>query len=78
MEAYVREQGLGWPHLLDNNYAYWKALENHYWPAVYLVDRCGTIRSRVIGEIHGGEESGRRAEAEIAGLLGEASACGTR
>jgi thiol-disulfide isomerase/thioredoxin len=76
VEAEVRRQGLDYPHLLDNNSAYWKALGNEYWPTVYLVDRCGRLRDRHIGEVHSGEESGRRLEAQIEALLAEpAGAC---
>ena len=75
MEAHVREFGLAWPHLIDNDYRYWNALDNQYWPVVYLVDRCGIIRARVIGEIHRDQDSGRRTEAAIEGLLAERGDC---
>lgn len=78
VEAHVREQGLDWPHLLDNDSRYWNALDNHYWPAIYLVDRCGRIRSHVVGEIHSGQASGDRAEAEIVRLLAESGDCRER
>jgi hypothetical protein len=72
---HVRRHGLAFPQLLDNDYAYWNALRNEYWPALYLVDRCGRIRERAIGEIHSGEPSGRRLEARIEELLAEAPGC---
>ena len=75
VEAHVREEGLDWPHVLDNDYRYWKALDNQYWPTVYLVDRCGLIRSRFVGEIHSGQTSGTRAEKEIVSLLAEPGDC---
>jgi hypothetical protein len=62
----------------DNDYRYWNALDNHYWPSVYLVDRCGRIRGRFVGEIHSGQPSGVRAEAEIALLLAEPGDCRER
>lgn len=71
VRAAVREHGLDYPHLLDNDYAYWKALQNQYWPTVYLVDRCGRIRARQVGEVHSGEESGRVLEVKIEALLAE-------
>jgi thiol-disulfide isomerase/thioredoxin len=78
VEAEVKRQGLDYPHLLDNDSAYWNALGTQYWPTVYLVDRCGRLRDRHIGEVHSGEESGRRVEARIEELLAEpAGACGT-
>ena len=74
VEAEVRQRGLDFPHLIDNDYAYWRALDNQYWPALYLVDRCGRIRARAIGEIHVGEESGTRLDAQIEALLKESPA----
>jgi hypothetical protein len=67
----VRSHGLTFPQLLDNDYAYWNALENEYWPAIYLVDRCGRIRERAIGEVHADDASGRRLETRIEALLAE-------
>jgi hypothetical protein len=75
---HVRRHGLAFPQLLDNDYAYWKALENEYWPAIYLVDRCGRIRSRAIGEVHADDASGRGLEAFIEKLLAEPSTCPPR
>jgi thiol-disulfide isomerase/thioredoxin len=74
VEAEVRRRQLAFPHLIDNDHAYWNALDNHYWPALYLVDRCGRIRANAIGEVHAGQPSGRRLEAEIEGLLKESPA----
>lgn len=69
--AHVQKHGLDFPHLLDNDYAYWNALDNQYWPALYLVDRCGRVRERTIGEVHAGQDSGRRLEARLEELLAE-------
>jgi hypothetical protein len=75
---HVRRHGLSFPQFLDNDSAYWKALRNEYWPAVYLVDRCGRLRERAFGEVHAGEDSGRRLEARIEALLAEpADGCGS-
>jgi thiol-disulfide isomerase/thioredoxin len=77
VEAEVKRQGLDYPHLLDNDSAYWNALGTQAWPTVYLVDRCGRLRDRHVGEVHSGAESGRRVEARIEELLAEsAGACG--
>jgi len=67
----VRDHGLDVPTLLDNDYAYWKALDNAYWPTFYLVDRRGCVRARHVGETHAGSERARRVEAVIEGLLAE-------
>jgi len=71
VEAEVRRRGLDFPHLLDNDYAYWNALGNEYWPSIYLVDRCGRIRARAIGEVHGEEARGRQLDAQIETLVRE-------
>jgi hypothetical protein len=72
---HVREQRLDFSHLLDNDHRYWQALGNEYWPAFYLVDRCGTIRSLTAGEIHLGEATGIKMAAHIEELLAEGPDC---
>lgn len=67
----VRSHGLGYPTMLDNDHAYWKALGNRYWPTFYLVDRAGCLRYRVIGEMHAGTERARSVEAMVSELLAE-------
>ena len=74
VEREVARHGLDYPQLLDNDYRYWKALGNQYWPTTYLVDRCSRIRLSHVGEVHAGEESGRELEAALEGLLGESAA----
>jgi thiol-disulfide isomerase/thioredoxin len=69
--AAVKDHGLDYPHLLDNDMAYWRALKNQYWPATYLVDRQGRIRLVQVGEVHSGQDSGRKLEAAIESLLAE-------
>ena len=77
VEVAVRKEGLDFPQLLDNDYAYWNALGNEYWPAIYLVDRCGRIRRHTFGEVHANAQSGQRLEEEIEVLLRETpAACG--
>jgi len=71
----VERLGLAYPHLLDNDSAYWKALGNEYWPTIYLVDRCGRIRVRNIGEVHSGAASGRTLEGQLRALLDEKPGC---
>jgi thiol-disulfide isomerase/thioredoxin len=76
VEEAVAKHGLDYPHLLDNDSAYWNALGAQAWPTVYLVDRCGRLRDRHVGEVHSGEDSGRQVEARIESLLAEpAAAC---
>ena len=44
------ERAIGYPVALDNDYAVWRAFDNHYWPALYFVDRDGMIRDHHFGE----------------------------
>ncbi len=46
----VREHGLRYPILLDNEYKVWQAWANRYWPAKYLVDGAGYLRYNHFGE----------------------------
>lgn len=71
----ARRLGLGFPHLVDPAFEYWRALDNHYWPTIYLVDRCGRIRHTQVGEVHSGRRSGRQVEQRLGELLRESDAC---
>jgi thiol-disulfide isomerase/thioredoxin len=44
------ERAIDYPVALDNDYAIWRAFDNHYWPALYFVDRDGIIRDHHFGE----------------------------
>jgi thiol-disulfide isomerase/thioredoxin len=46
----VQERAIDYPVVLDNGYALWSAFDNHYWPALYFVDREGVIRDQHFGE----------------------------
>jgi thiol-disulfide isomerase/thioredoxin len=50
----------------DEGYAVWDAFANHYWPALYLVDREGTIRYHHFGE--GRYEESERAVQQLLGV----------
>lgn len=67
----LAELGVSYPVLLDNDYRYWKALGNRYWPAFYLVDRRGRVRERFRGETHEGDERAVAMEAGVRRLLAE-------
>jgi thiol-disulfide isomerase/thioredoxin len=66
----VARLGIRYPVLIDNEYAYWRALGNRYWPAFYLIDTEGRIVDTRIGELHVGERRADAFEAAIARLLG--------
>jgi thiol-disulfide isomerase/thioredoxin len=52
--AAVRREGIVFPVGLDNDHAVFNAFRNRYWPALYLIDRKGVIRSTHVGELHVG------------------------
>ena len=67
----VREFGLKHPIMIDNNFSYWRALNNQYWPGYYLVDRQGIVRFSFIGEMHMRTAKAKLVEQEIERLLAE-------
>jgi thiol-disulfide isomerase/thioredoxin len=46
----VEERSIDYPVALDNDYRVWDAFSNHYWPAIYFVDRDGVIVDQHFGE----------------------------
>jgi thiol-disulfide isomerase/thioredoxin len=62
----VAERGIDYPVALDNDYEVWSAFDNHYWPALYFVDRDGIIRDRHFGE--GRYEASERVIQELLGV----------
>jgi thiol-disulfide isomerase/thioredoxin len=44
------DRGIDYPIAVDSNYEVWSAFSNHYWPALYFVDRDGIIRDHQFGE----------------------------
>lgn len=69
--AKVEEFGLEHPVMIDNDFRYWNALDNHVWPTFYLVDKRGRIRYRFVGETHAGEPQAIRIERALEHLLAE-------
>jgi thiol-disulfide isomerase/thioredoxin len=60
---------VGYPVATDNDFAIWRAFDNQYWPALYLIDGKGRIRYR-----HFGEGDYEHSERAIQDLLAEAGA----
>ncbi|MGO6782713.1 cytochrome c biogenesis protein DipZ [Rhizobium ruizarguesonis] len=58
---------IGYPVAIDNDYSIWRAFENSYWPAGYLIDAKGQIRYH-----HFGEGNYNKTEKAIQDLLREA------
>ena len=59
------------PVMIDNDFSYWNALNNRYWPAFYLIDKRGFLRSVFIGETHRGDANAKNIETMIRRLLAE-------
>ena len=69
--AKAKEFKLQHPIMMDNDFSYWKALGNQYWPTYYLIDKQGRLRAKYIGETHKGSRKARKIEAAINYLLKE-------
>jgi len=41
---------VGYPVVIDNDFRIWRSLDNHYWPALYLLDGEGRVRYHHFGE----------------------------
>jgi cytochrome c biogenesis protein CcdA/thiol-disulfide isomerase/thioredoxin len=67
----IKQNGIEYPVVQDNDYGTWDAYDNEYWPAEYLIDAQGRIRLADFGE--GDYEAKQRA---IRSLLVEAGATG--
>ena len=63
----VNDFKISYPVAIDNDYKIWRAFENSYWPAHYLIDAKGEIRYQ-----HFGEGNYRQTEQAIQDLLREA------
>ena len=46
----TRDRSIDYAVAVDNDYAIWTAFDNHYWPALYFIDRDGLIRDQHFGE----------------------------
>ena len=67
----IAEFGLKHPVMLDNDFRYWRALGNQYWPAYYLIDKQGRLRARFVGETHKDTAQARQIEQTVEYLLKE-------
>ncbi|TXH69633.1 MAG: redoxin domain-containing protein [Thiothrix sp.] len=67
----LREFNITSPQMIDNDFSYWKALGNKYWPAFYLIDKYGLVQAQYIGETHAGDAKAKEIEAKIVELLAE-------
>lgn len=65
VERAMKEYGITWPVLLDNEHLNWNNFANQYWPAKYLADGDGNI-----AYFHSGEGGYAETERQIRKLLG--------
>ncbi|OGJ02212.1 hypothetical protein A3G98_02165 [Candidatus Nomurabacteria bacterium RIFCSPLOWO2_12_FULL_37_8] len=66
VEKAVKDFGIEYPVVLDNDFSTWNAYENRYWPRKYLIDIDGYIVYD-----HAGEGQYRETEVAIQKALGE-------
>jgi len=66
LKAAIIELEVPYPVMQDNDGETWRAYDNHYWPALYLIDKQGHIRY-----MHIGEGAYQETEAAIQTLLAE-------
>lgn len=52
IERAVKELGIDYPVVLDNEFAIWNAFANKCWPAKYVIDPNGFVRFFALGEGH--------------------------
>jgi hypothetical protein len=65
----IKTRAIDYPVAIDNDYAIWRAFENHYWPALYFIDQEGIIRDQHFGE--GRYEQSERTIQRLLGVQGE-------
>jgi cytochrome c biogenesis protein CcdA/thiol-disulfide isomerase/thioredoxin len=63
----IKQDGLHYPVVQDNNYSTWNAYGNEYWPAEYFIDAKGRVRYT-----HFGEGDYAQKERVVRALLAEA------
>ena len=71
IETKVKEFKLHHPIMIDNDFSYWRAMHNKYWPAFYVIDKQGQVRAVFFGETHEGDQQAIRIEEIIIRLLKE-------
>jgi hypothetical protein len=48
----VKENGLEYPIVIDNDNQIWNDWDNRWWPSTYLIDKNGYVRYRWDGELN--------------------------
>lgn len=57
VEEAIARLDVPYPVAIDNDFVTWRAFNNHYWPALYLIDKRGVIRYTHVGELHTGTKN---------------------
>jgi hypothetical protein len=71
VERAAHDLGVNYPIALDTDYAIWRGFDNHYWPALYVLDAQGQVSHH-----HFGEGDYDASETVIRRLLTDAGATG--
>jgi thiol-disulfide isomerase/thioredoxin len=68
----IKQRKIEYPVVADPMSATWKAYNNRFWPAIYLIDKQGRIRQRWEGELEFKDAGGdKKMRAAIQALLAE-------
>jgi thiol-disulfide isomerase/thioredoxin len=73
IEVKVEEFRLHHPIMIDNDSSYWRAMNNRYWPAYYILDKQGKVRAAFFGETHEADRRAKQIEKTINALLSESA-----
>ena len=68
--------GITFPVAIDNGLKIWRAFDNNYWPALYVIDATGHIRHHQFGE--GGYDTTEKAIQELLTEAGSKAVSGSR
>jgi thiol-disulfide isomerase/thioredoxin len=52
VREFVKQQGITYPVVLDNDYRNWNRWDQDSWPALYLIDKQGRVREKWVGELN--------------------------
>ncbi|MES2609717.1 MAG: cytochrome c biogenesis protein DipZ [Pseudomonadota bacterium] len=71
----LRDLGIPYPVVQDNDFRIWRSFNNRYWPALYFVDAQGRVRHHQFGE--GGYAASERVIEELLREAGASSPAST-
>ena len=69
VRSHARRFAIEFPVMIDNDFHFWNAMGNQWWPAFYVADRQGRLRGSYFGEVHSGTDRAQRIESLISALL---------